>query len=195
MQKQKRSRRGRTIDYNILGRGKKPHEQQRQHQQPAAAASAAAGAGYTGPAGRGMRLGGMRVVSGLMAACQQQQQKQHRQQQQQQHRQLQQPTTASDHQPNSFRLLTASEQQASCSTGRERENERRCCRVAGSWSRSCTMPNTRAERTKLQQQQQQQPQQQKQQQQPQQKSLHSMHKHAHTHARTYTRYQLNRADK
>ncbi|XP_043864741.1 transcription activator MSS11-like [Drosophila mojavensis] len=89
-----------------------------------------------------MRLGGMRVVSGLMAACQQQQQKQ-----QQQHRQLRQPTAASDHQPNSFRLLTASEQQASCSTARERENERRCCRVAGSWSRPCTMPNTRAERT------------------------------------------------
>ncbi|XP_064548785.1 high mobility group protein DSP1-like [Drosophila montana] len=83
----------------------------RQKAARATATAAAAGAGHTGPAGRGMRLGGMRVDSVLMAACQQQQQQQQqRQQQQQKQQQQRQPTTASDHQPNGFRLLTASEQ-------------------------------------------------------------------------------------
>ncbi|XP_070065042.1 runt-related transcription factor 2-like [Drosophila virilis] len=67
-----------------------------------------------------MRLGGMRVVSVLMAACQQQQQQQQQQRQRQQQQQQRQPTTASDHQPNGFRLLTASEQRVARAERRTR---------------------------------------------------------------------------
>ncbi|KAL7742086.1 hypothetical protein ACLKA6_018333 [Drosophila palustris] len=90
-----------TIDYNILGRGKKQHEQQRQRQQQQQEQDTQAQlAGACAWVGCG---------SGL--ACQQKRQQQ-QQQQRLQRQQQRQPTTASDHQLNGFRLFTASEQRA-----------------------------------------------------------------------------------